>query len=346
MVGQTIRLPAGTGRRIGCPTKSSVLALLFILATTAAARDRIAFIEFFGYKGLDPEAVRSALPFHVGDLKSPGMQAQARATVKRVTGRDATNVAFICCVNDGDAAIFIGLPGASSQTFVLNPRPKQDLSLSAELTALYRAMEEAESAAAIQMEVDTPAGYRLMQDPKARAAELKLREYALRHEDELLRVLSLSSDNDQRATAADTLGFGNRSPKQMAAFVYGARDPDDTVRNNVTRALGEILRADPAAMAQVPPDNFIDMIHSGTWTDRNKSSDVLGHLTRSRDPKLLARLQSEAWDSLLEMARWTADGWSIDARMILARIAGLPEARTLELSLASPQTFLDAIGQR
>ena len=207
-------------------------------------------------------------------------------------------------------------------------------------------MEEAEDAAAIQMEVDIPAGYRLMQDDKARAAELKLREYALRHEDELLRVLSLSSDNDQRATAADTLGFGNRSPKQMAAFVYGARDPDDTVRNNVTRALGEILRADPAAMAQVPPDNFIDMIHSGTWTDRNKSSSVLGYLTRSRDPKLLARLKSEAWDALLEMARWTADGWSIDARMILARIAGLPEARALELSLASPQTFLDAIGQR
>jgi hypothetical protein len=319
---------------------------LTIGAGVVSARDRIAFIEFFGYKGLDPEAVRSALPFHAGDPKSPGMQAQARATVKRVTGRDATNVAFICCVNDGDTAIFIGLPGASSQTFVLNPRPKQDLSLSAELMALHGAMEEAEDAAAIQMEVDTPSGYRLMQDPKARAAELKVRDYALKHEDELVRVLSLSSDDDQRAIAADTLGYGNRSPMQMSALVYAARDPDDTVRNNVTRALGEILRADPAAAARVPPDNFIDMIRSGTWTDRNKSSDVLGYLTRSRDPKLLGRLKVEAWDALLEMARWAADGWAADARLIMARIAGVPEERALDLRFVSLQAFLDAMGQK
>jgi len=37
-----------------------------------------------------------------------------------------------------------------------------------------------------------------------------------------------------------------------------------------------------------PPDDFIDMIRSGTWTDRNKSSSVLWPLTQSRNPQLLA----------------------------------------------------------
>jgi hypothetical protein len=185
-----------------------------------------------------------------------------------------------------------------------------------------------------------------MKDPAARAAELKVRDYARGHEDDLVRVLSLSSNADQRAVAADALGYGDRSTTQMAALVHAARDPDGNVRNYVTRALGEILRADPAAAAQVPPDTFIDMIRSGIWTDRNKSSGVLAGLTLSRDTELLSRLKSGAGDALLEMARWSDFGWAADARLILARIAGLPEPRALRLRFVSPQTFLEAIGQK
>ena len=322
-----------------------ILALLF-LAPLAGARDRIASIEFFGYQGLDPEAVRKALPFHEGDPLARDTRAQARAAVKRITGGDATDVALICCINDGDTAIFIGLPGGSSRPIVFNPRPKQDLSLSPELLALMNAMDDAESAATIFAEVDTRPGYRLMKDPRANAAELKVREYALGHTEELIRVLSNSGDREQRASAADALGYAGRSGQQLATLVLAARDPYEIVRNNAARALSEILDADSAVAAQIPPGPFIDLVRSGTWTDRNKASSVLEPMTKSRNPEILGRIKLDAWDALMEMARWHTTGWASGPRMILGRVAGLPEDQMIQLGFGKPEAFLNAIGQK
>ncbi len=296
---------------------------------------------------IDAEAIRQALPFRPGDKASEKLKEQARAAVKRVTGRDATDVAGICCTGDGDSVVFIGLPGTSSRVFTFNPVPKGDAIPPPELTALYRKMDRAEVAAfkkGISEEDDAP-GYRLSKEPGAHTAELALREYALHHEDEIIHVLEFSGNADRRVMAADALGYGARNMRQMAALIHAARDPDSEVRNNSTRALGEILRADPSAAAQIPPDNFIDMIHSGMWSDRNKSSFVLWPLTQSRDPKLLARLKSEAEDALLEMARWRSIGWAYGARVILARIAGIPEERINPLAEGPLDTFLAAIGR-
>jgi hypothetical protein len=321
--------------------------LVFAVAASALGRDRIAYIEFFGYQGLDPGAVRKALPFREGDRVAKNRKVQARAAVKRVTGRDATDVNGVCCINDGDSVLFIGLPGASSQVFTVNPALKGDVTPPFELTALYGKMNRAEEAAfqkGIFAEDGAP-GYRLSKEPAARAAELALREYALHHEDEIIRVLESSSKADRRGMAADALGYGTRTPRQLAALVHAARDPDSGVRNDSTRALGEILRADPSVAAQILPDNFIDMIRSGTWTDRNKASSVLWPLTQSRDPKLLARLKSEASDALLEMARWRTNGWAYAPRVILARIAGIPEERIDQLAESPLDAFLAAIGR-
>lgn len=321
--------------------------IVLALAASSFARDRIAHIEFFGYQGIDVDAVRVALPFREGDEVAQNLKEQARAAVKRVTGHDATDVTGVCCTGDGDAVIFIGLPGASSQVFAHYPAPQGEVNPPPELTALYRRMNQAEEAAIRKglAEEDGAPGYRLLKEPGARAAELALRKYARRHEDEVLRVLASSGIADQRAMATDALGYGTRTARQMAALVHAVRDPDSNVRNNSTRALGEILRADSSAAKQISPDNFIDMIRSGTWTDRNKSSMLLWTLTQSRDPQLLARLKSEARDALQEMARWRANGWAFYARVILARIAALPEERINQLAGGPPDEFLSAIGR-
>jgi hypothetical protein len=324
-----------SGRRL------SMIALL--LAALGSAKDRIASIEFFGYQGIDFEAVRNALPFHAGDLMKSMVQAQARETVKQVTGRDATNVAPVCCVKDGDTVIFIGLPGTSSRPFPLNSRPTGNMRLTADFQILYRAVQDAEDAASSGLESEPPAGYRLMQDPAAHAAELKLRDAARPRAEELIRVLSRSSDAEQRAMAADALGYADRSAAQIDALVNAARDPYDNVRNNATRALMEILRGEPKVTSQVPAAPFIEMLHSGIWTDRNKASGVLWSLSASRDVALLATLKARAWDALLEMARWPRD-WSMEARVMLARIAGLDERRALELWTAPIDEFLAAVG--
>ena len=321
--------------------------LALALAASLCARDRISFIDFFGYQGIDVDAVRKALPFKEGDKVSKNIKQQARDAVKRVSGNGPTDVARICCDGDGDYAIFIGLPGKSSQVFTLNPAPTGDVTPPSELAALHDKMDRAEEAAVKKgsSEEDGAPGYRLSKEPGARAAQLALREYALHHEDEIVRVLESSGKADLRSMAADSLGYGARTPRQLAVLVHASRDPDSDVRNDATRALGEILSAEPSVATRIPPDTFIDMVHSGIWTDRNKSSNVLWPLTQSRDPQLLARLKSEAGDALLEMARWHAEDWTLPARIVLARIAGIPEERINWLSIGPRDAFLAAIGQ-
>ena len=321
------------------------LVLLLTLAVPASARDRIAFIEYFGYQGIDIEAVRKALPIQEGDAMSGSVRAKVEEAVKRVTGSDATDVALVCCVNDQDGVVFIGLPGTSSHSFPFRLTPKQNLRLPAELIGLYRQMRDAESAAILKgaAQEDGLPGYRLMKDPAARAAELRVREYAIQHETELVAVLENSAIGEQRAQAADVLGFGKRTDAQLAALVQAARDSEEEVRNNATRALGEIVAGDLQTAALLPTGAFIDMIRSGSWTDRNKASLLLGSLTMARDPRLLNRLRAEAWDALMEMARWRTTGWSSQPRMILARIAGIPEERVAALAEGPLDAFLAAI---
>jgi hypothetical protein len=321
-----------------------VALLALMTAAAAAGKDRIAYIEFFGYQGIDVEALRKELPLHEGDAISPGGRAAVRAAVKRITGSDPTDVAPICCIKDGDTVLFIGLAGKSRRPFAVNPRPTLDLSLSAELLKLAREMDDAEAKST--EEVSPPVGYRFMKDKAAQTAELRVREYARGHVPELTRVLSKSAHSEQRAIAADALGYADRSQEQIDALVVASHDSSDEVRNNATRALSEILDGDPKAVSMIPAAPFVEMLHSATWTDRNKAGWVVASLTQARDVALLANLKARAWDALVEMACWRIPDWNSGARMILARIAGIPEQRARELTLATPAAFLEAIGQK
>ena len=300
------------------------LPLLLMTTSGLFAEDRIAFVKFFGYQGIDVQAVRQALPFHEGDALRPEIAEEARSTVQRITGRSATGVNTVCCVGKGDSTIFIGLPGASSHPLQFDPAPQGVMNPPAELTRLYEQLQRAEMEAFRNApDEDTKAvGYRLLKEPAARAAELAFHEYAAAHEAEILKVLTESGDAAQRAMAADALGFSGRTPRQLAALARAVRDPDAEVRNNATRAIFEIARADPSSASQIAPDNFIEMLRSGTWTDRNKGSMALMYMTQSRDPALLNRIQSEAGDALLEMASWSPLGQAMPALIIRARIAG------------------------
>jgi hypothetical protein len=327
-----------------------ILAALLALGTAASARDRIAGIEFYGYKGIDAEAVRKALPVHEGDAYSDAVKGQVQEAVKRTTGRDATDVAGICCNAEGDRVVFIGVPGESSRTFALNPQPTGKDRLSAKITVLSHKMDQAEEAAVRKggaaAQEEGSDGYRLVKDPAARRLELAVRRYALRHQAELLRVLESSSDAEQRGIAADVLGYGRRSPQQVAALVRASRDPDDNVRNNATRALGELVSAGPEIAKQIPSGTFVDMLRSGIWTDRNKASFLLMYWTQARDPGLLEQLKAQALDALIEIARWRDTGHAIPARLVLGRIAGIPEDRLVQLAPGDVQVILDSLARR
>ena len=66
---------------------------------------------------------------------------------------------------------------------------------------------------------DDSEGYALTNDPKARKAELAIRDYALRNETLTLDVLASSSDARHRVIAAQMLGYGRQSAEQIDALV-------------------------------------------------------------------------------------------------------------------------------
>ena len=70
-------------------------------------------------------------------------------------------------------------------------------------------------------------------------------------------------------------------------------------------------------------------------------------LTARREPGLLVRIRSMALDSLIEMASWRGSSHAFFARMVLGRVAGLPEDRLNELAWNGPaERILNAAGKR
>src|SRR5581483_1117234 len=122
--------------------------LLILLGVSAlAARNNVSTIDFYGYKGLDVDAVRRALPFHPGDPYTAQTKPQARDTVQRILGKPATDVEAICCDQNGDRSIFIGLPGESSKPFPYRAAPTGSVRLPQDLWDLEKQLETASRAA-------------------------------------------------------------------------------------------------------------------------------------------------------------------------------------------------------
>ncbi len=173
---------------------------------------------------------------------------------------------------------------------------------------------------------DRSRGYSLLEDPAARAKQLAFREVVLREEKNVLTVLATSSNSEQRAMAAEALGYAHRSERQVAALVRAGLDPDASVRNNATRALMVLVTAYPKVGRRIPPGPFISLLSDGSWEDHNKASLLFEATTRSRDPQLLGEHRAQALDSLVEMARWRNPGHAYAAKLILGRIGGIAES--------------------
>jgi hypothetical protein len=328
--------------------------MLWALASGTAlvcATDRIGNIEFFGYKGLDVARIRKAIPVHDGDEYSDVTKSQIRQAVVDAIGKEPTDMAGVCCDEKGDRLLFIGLPGSSNKTFVLHPEPKGTERLPVDIVNLYDRLDHALEAAVRKggrgAKEDDSKGYALIEDPAARSRQLAVREWALKHEPELMRVLKFSSAVQHRRIASDAIGYARQSRDQVLALTRAARDPDDEVRNNATRALGVLARSGSLFASQIAPDSFIDMLSSGRWSDRNKGASLLMQLTAGRNPDLLLKIRAAALDSLVEMASWRRASHAYFARMVLGRVAGLPEDRLEKLAWNGPvDVLLEAAGQR
>jgi hypothetical protein len=176
---------------------------------------------------------------------------------------------------------------------------------------------------------DRSHGHALSEAPDLRAAQERFLVFARRDLTRLRRVLRRSSDAAHRALAAQVLGYVEDKQAVVADLAAAMRDPHPDVRNNAMRALLLFTYAAPTrnqSTPQVPDAPFIDFLSSPVWTDRNKSVGALAELSRTRDRRLLARLRDLALGPLVEMARWKTAGHAEPALVILARLAGRPDA--------------------
>jgi hypothetical protein len=322
--------------------KRALLLIILLLAVVALAQEnhrRIGEIDFYGYGGLDLDKIRAVLPLREGDDFGDSdaaffeMMDRIKAAITKVIGKPPTDIAVVCCDDQGGQMIYIGLPGKSMRNVPDNPPPKGTARFPTGVIDLYQQTMEASSKDVRKgaSKEDESKGYALSSNPELRAKQLATREYATHHERLVLSVLASSKDAEQRIAAAHILGYARQSKEQIAALVRASYDADETVRNNAIRALGVLAQSNRRVAARIPAEHFIAMLSSGSWTDRNKVGFLLDELSRRRDPKLLSQLRSQALDSLIEMAKWRSRGHAGTARILLGRIAGIEETRLQQL---------------
>lgn len=310
-----------------------VFVLLLLCAPLAGQPQtmRVGSIDFFGTKGIDVAAVRAALPLHPGDTiseaKFPTIKQNVGAAVRREAGGPMTDFSVVCCDAHDGLMIYIGLPGKNSREIAHLPPPTGSACLPPEavklyddaMTAVMQAVEAGDSGE------DDSRGYSLGHNPGLRRSELKMRAYAVAHTAQVEKALRGCSRAHDRQAASELLGYANASPAQIATLVRASNDADPAVRNNAVRALAVLASSKLPAASQIPAGQFVAMLNSGKWEDRNKSGLLLMKLSLSRNPKLLAELRAQAFDSLVEMARWQEPGHAYAYRELLGRIAGLDE---------------------
>ncbi len=274
---------------------------LFVVATALLAQPesvRVGKVEFFGSAGYQLDRIRGALPIHEHDIlnfsKSDALKTKIQGIVQDVTGHAATDVAFVCCDSHNEAMIYIGLGGRSSTEFKFLPAPKGPNKLSVSAIILYKRTMSAQGAATTAGKAgeDHSKAFALSEYPNLRNIQLEIRKYALANEPLLRDVLATTAEAKQREVAALMLGYADPSEEQIDALADASRDADSTVRNNAVRALMVMANADPKLAAQIPPGDFIEMLGSGSWTDRNKAGGLMMTLTATRDLALLSEIRS------------------------------------------------------
>jgi hypothetical protein len=298
---------------------------------------RIGSIDFFGTAGVDVAHLRTALPVHPGDTfaeaKLANAKKQVSSVVTTITGAPPTDFSAVCCDAGGGWMIYIGLRGKNSHEIhhLQSPTgseclPKSAVSLyndtMSELLPAIRANEAGE---------DDSRGYSLARYPPLRQSQLALRTYAVDHSQLIEHVVRNCHNAENRAAAADLLGYANQSKRQINALVRASNDSDSTVRNNAIRALWVLASSSKKAAAMIPARHFVALLNSGKWDDRNKAGLLLAALARNGDARLLSELRSRALDSLVEMARWQNPGHADPYRFLLGKIAGLSESRIKNL---------------
>jgi hypothetical protein len=311
-----------------------VLLLLVAVRESSSQALTIGIIDFYGLDRLSELEIRQGLTVKEGDSISlesderPRFLAESERRLAAVPGVMRARLNLVCC-EDGRAIVYVGIEEKGRSSVRFRPAPKGAVRLAPDIVESGEKLWEALKAAVQRGDAaeDDSQGHALANDPAARAIQEQFIRYAARDLPQLRRVLRESSNDEQRALAAEVLGYVADKDKVIADLGRAMSDSSGDVRNNAMRALAVFANAAPAARPKtpIPYDGFIALLGSPVWSDRNKASWALSRLSEHREPALLEKLRREAMTPLVEMARWKSHGHAAPALMILGRIAGLKD---------------------
>jgi hypothetical protein len=311
----------------------SPLVLSLCLATGIQA-DTLSAVDLYGLRTVSEATVREAVGLRPRD-PVPDSIGPIVDRLQAIPGVAEADVSRVCCAEDGGTMLYVGIREDGTPALTYRAAPTGTARLTDDIvamgltfdTALYSAVRRGVTAE------DHSRGYALSSDSAVRAVQDRFVDVAAQRMELLRTVLRTSADAEHRALAAYIIAYGADRNTFARDLLYAVDDPDNDVRNNAVRALA-VLRAwanqHPEAGIDIPADAFIDFLISVSWTDRNKGVFALMSLTASGDPALLSELRTRALPSLVEMARWTNPGHAFGPFLILARIAGVEEAKAFE----------------
>lgn len=292
-------------------------------------------INYFGYGGLSLQKIRATLPLHVGDSLTHATFSKKpiNDAITAAIGKPPTDVDITCCDASQHLEIFIGLPGTTSHPVPSGPTPSGNTHLDPEGLHLYEEEQSLlmQAVARGTAGEDDSLGYMVSKDPALKTLNLAMRSYAIGRESELKQVLQTASDLEDRRAAAALLGYVRSSNTQAEALSQAVTDPDSEVRNIAVRALF-VLSAATNNHPKINVGPILNLLYSGSWTDRNKASLLLLRMTDLRNVEVLQSLRKEAMAPLIEGGSWAdVPGHSTPFLLILGRIGGISDQNLEDL---------------
>jgi hypothetical protein len=295
----------------------------------------IGIIDFYGLRAISPAQAKQALQIKEGDAipdTAEGFkkfQQDAQQRLEALPGVLEARLSFICC-NADKTILYVGIAEKGSPVLSFLAAPQGKVRLPENIVKAGEDFQAAfmEAMQKRDFEEDDSQGYALNHYPAVHEVQERFITLASKNLSILRDVLHNSSDAGQRALAAQVIAYSADREVVAQDLAEAVHDPDGGVRNNATRALGVLAgyaQKHPELHITISAEPFVDMLNSLEWTDRNKASMVLVPLTETRDPTLLTLLRQHALPSLIEMARWKAQGHAFGACVILGRIASLQE---------------------
>lgn len=318
-----------------------------------AQKLEIGLVDYYGLSSPGAPAksqVEACLAFKIGDLiNGEGKNVWKDPTIaclKNLPGIKQATLEGVCCDEKNKVMIFVGISqqaatAETNRSFTLEER------LPVELVAAYDTLLSGMMMAVQtgQADEDDTKGHALFHFPKAIEPQRLFAAYASTHLSTLRNVLRNSRHDKDREVASWVIAFAEDKKGIVPDYATAVGDPSEDVRNNAVRALGILDNyfRQTKVNVSIDPTPFVEMMNSISWSDRNKSANLLNSMTWDRKPELMTRLRKEALYPLVDMARWKSTGHAYAAFVILGRMAGWPEEVTHQRVNEDRAKWVDAV---